>query len=114
MDDWKDILGNAFGVSSAEASLPDEPAAEAAPSDALSRQGRRPVHIAFERKGRGGKQATIITDLVAGDDALQDLASRLKRACACGGSARGGEILLQGDVRDKAARLLRDMGFNVK
>lgn len=113
MDDWKDMLGKAFGVDPEAAESQDDNETQVA-GDALAQQGRRAVHIAFERKGRGGKQATIITDLVADDAALGDLAARLKRACATGGSARGGEILLQGDVRVAVTQLLRDMGFNVK
>ena len=107
------MLGAAFGIEASGEPSETRHSPEA-PADALSQQGRRPVHIAFERKGRGGKQATIITDLVAGDDALLDLAATLKKSCATGGSARGGEILLQGDVRDRVRKELQRMGFNVK
>ncbi len=115
MQDWKDLLGATFGIT------PDSPEQQAletnaAPprGDALTLQGRRPVHIVYERKGRGGKQATILTDFVADDNTLRELATTLKHTLGVGGSTRGGEILLQGDVRERVRDLLAGMGFNVR
>ncbi len=68
----------------------------------------------LDRKGRHGKQATLVTDLVCDDAALLDLARELKQLCGVGGSARGGEILIQGDQRDKVITHLRQKGFKVK
>lgn len=73
-----------------------------------------PLLITYERKGRGGKQATIISGFECDDEGLRDIASTLKQRLATGGSARGGEILVQGDRRADAAALLRSMGFKVK
>lgn len=73
-----------------------------------------PLLITYERKGRGGKQATIISGFECDDERLRDIASTLKQRLATGGSARGGEILVQGDRRADAAALLRSMGFKVK
>lgn len=73
-----------------------------------------PLFITYERKGRGGKQATIISGFECDDEGLRDIASTLKQRLATGGSARGGEILVQGDRRADAAALLRSMGFKVK
>lgn len=86
----------------------DAPAAEVAEPKA-----RLPkVSIAYERKGRGGREATIICGLESlSDDDLQQLARRLKTALATGGSARGGEILLQGDRRQAARALLTQWGY---
>lgn len=115
MEDWREKLGAAFGVTPAtDAPSPAEPEKPAERGDALAQQRRAPVHIVYERKGRGGKQATIVTDLVADDDAIAELATTLKRRLATGGSSRGGEILLQGDVRERVRALLVELGFNVK
>lgn len=73
-----------------------------------------PLLITYERKGRGGKQATIISGFECDEERLRDIASTLKQRLATGGSARGGEILVQGDRRADAAALLRSMGFKVK
>ncbi len=93
-------------------------AAEAAPDGIASPASKSPritVTISYERKGRGGKAATIVAGLDAlDDDALLALASELKKTLAAGGSARGGEILLQGDVRQRLRPLLRGRGFIVK
>lgn len=110
--DWRDALA---GLA---AGLPDDDkdaVAEAAEdsSDGGATQ-TTPVHIALERKGRGGKTATIIFGLTIGDDALRDLAADLKRSLGTGGSARGGEILIQGDRVDDCRKLLISRGYKIK
>jgi translation initiation factor 1 len=112
--DWKDALGKAFNVPvpTANESVPETD--ETAPKgDALQQQGARRLSIVLERKGRGGKQATIITGFVTDDEALKQVAAQLKRTLGVGGSARGGEILIQGDFRERVADELRKMGFKV-
>lgn len=73
-----------------------------------------PVHIALERKGRGGKTATIIYDLDLADPDLKNLAADLKRSLGCGGSSRGGEILIQGDRVTDCRKFLTARGFIIK
>ena len=80
----------------------------------MQQQGKDVVHVIIERKGRAGKVATIIVDLKCDDEALKALASQLKQQLGVGGSARGGEILIQGDHRDRVMQLLRKKGFIVK
>lgn len=60
----------------------------------------------MERKGRGGKTATIIEGFTGTDDELKALATRLKQQLGVGGSARGGEILIQGDCRQRLREIL--------
>ena len=115
--DWKEALGKAFNVP-----VPDEDttsAEEAAPEgprqgDALEQQGKRMLDIVLERKGRAGKQATIVTGFACDEAALKEVASQLKRHLGVGGSARGGEILIQGDFRQRVLERLLAMGFKAR
>jgi len=111
--DWKDALGKAFNMPVSEETVPEADEAPVARGSALEQQGRRRLGIAFERKGRGGKQATIVTGFVVDDETLKEVASQLKRTLGVGGSARGGEILIQGDHRERVREVLAAMGFNI-
>jgi len=72
------------------------------------------VRIWLERKGRNGKPVSIIRGLTLSKDALADLAGRLKRTCGTGGSAKDGEIIIQGDHRARLAAELERDGLRVK
>jgi len=112
--DWKEALGKAFDLPvSDDSSTPvqDQPAEK---GDALAQQGKTRLDIVLERKGRGGKQATIVTGFVCDDEALKQVASQLKRSLGVGGSARGGEILIQGDFRQRVLDQLTSMGFKAR
>ena len=111
MDDWKAKLGAAFNV---EMPSTEETTAPPPSGDARQQQGAQVVHVLLDRKGRHGKQATLVTDLLCDDDALAALARELKKLCGVGGSARGGEILIQGDQREKVTEFLKHKGFKVK
>ena len=89
-------------------------ATEPARGDALQQQGKRVLDIVLERKGRAGKQATIVTGFACDDGALKEVASQLKRHLGVGGSARGGEILIQGDFRQRVLDNLIAMGFKAR
>lgn len=71
------------------------------------------VRIWLERKGRKGP-VSIIRGLPSDREALTQLATRLKRACGAGGSAKAGEIIIQGDHREYIAAVLASEGFRVK
>ena len=110
--DWKDALGKAFDLpANDETPEPDEVQQSAA--DPLAQQGKTRLDIILERKGRAGKQATIVTGFVCDDEALKQVASDLKRSLGVGGSARGGEILIQGDFRQRVLDKLTAMGFRL-
>ena len=76
--------------------------------------GEQLLELHFEKKGRGGKQVVIIRGFEGPDKELLELGKRLKQACGVGGSAKRGEIILQGNVRDKARDLLEKEGFKTK
>ncbi len=109
MTDWKDALA-ALGSTLPEGN--DNPTSDT--NDIAPKRPAETLHIVMERKGRAGKTATIIEGFECDTDTLNDVARRLRSHLGTGGSARGGEILLQGDCRDKAAALLRELGYKVK
>jgi translation initiation factor 1 len=79
-----------------------------------SAAGRDVVKIWLEKKGRNGTPVSIVRGLPNDREALAALATRLKRACGCGGSAKDGEIIIQGDHRERIAALLASDGHRVK
>jgi len=70
------------------------------------------VHI--EKKGRKGKPVCVVTGFVGSDDDMADLARTLKTKCGVGGSAKDGEIILQGTMKDKVVAVLRKLGYGAK
>ncbi len=72
------------------------------------------LKVLIEKKGRGGKTAVIIQGFVGKHADLKDLSKYLKVQCGVGGSEKDGEIIIQGDVRDKVIALLQKKGYKTK
>ena len=70
------------------------------------------LRIWLETKHRGGKTASVISGFAGSDDDLQVLGKNLKTACGTGGSAKDGEIIIQGDHRDKILQWLLKNGYS--
>ena len=101
--DWKDQLAAAFNIDPDSVSH-DEPQVEAPAA-------KQNLKIMLDKKNRHGKAVTLIVDFNGSDEELKALAKELKALCGAGGSARGGEILIQGDVRQRLLPLLRTLGY---
>jgi translation initiation factor 1 len=80
------------------------------PIDALAPEQQQ-LRIWLQRI-KGNKEATIIKGYIGPDTDLEDLAKTLKNKCASGGNAKEGEIILQGDHRDKVLKYLLDNGYS--
>ena len=104
--DWKDMLGALYEAA------PETEKQQVSAQEVAVKPLKQQLCLQFQR--RNGKPATIITEFEGTDDELKDLAKFLKVQCGVGGSARGGEILIQGDVRAKVKDLLKAKGYKTK
>ena len=69
------------------------------------------LRVRLERNHRAGKTVTLVSGFVGTDADLQQLGKTLKIKCGVGGSAKDGEIVIQGDHVDKVRQLLTDLGY---
>jgi translation initiation factor 1 len=69
------------------------------------------LRVQIDRKQRGGKEVTLITGFVGTDEDLQALGKTLKTKCGVGGSAKDGEMIVQGNQVAKVLALLIEMGY---
>lgn len=72
------------------------------------------LRIMLDKKLKGGKKATLVTGFKGKNEDLADLAKKLKNLCAAGGSSADGEILIQGDFRQKIMDYLIKNGYKAK
>ncbi len=70
--------------------------------------------VAIERKNRGGKTVTLVKGFIGSDDDLAELGKKIKTKCGVGGSAKDGEIIVQGEFKTRIADLLKEWGYKVK
>ena len=108
-NNWKDRLGVVFSTNPDFQYTVNEEA-EAATLE----PSKQKLIVGIDRRNRGGKQVTLVTGFVGTSDDLKELGRTLKTRLGVGGSAKDGEITIQGDFRDKVVDILKSLGYNAK
>ncbi len=107
--DWKDRLGVVYSTSdNFDYDYNDEPENETLAAD------KQRLMVLLDKKQRAGKKVTLVTGFVGSEDDLKALGKSLKSKCGVGGSAKNGEILIQGDFRDRIKSILQEEGYKVR
>ncbi len=70
------------------------------------------LRVMIDRKQRKGKEVTLVTGFIGTADDLKDLGKLLKSKCGVGGSAKDGEIIIQGNNKQKVLELLKKEGYS--
>ena len=108
-NDWKARLGMVYS------SNPDfNYATTEAPEAETLPPARQELRVWLDRKQRAGKVVTLVKGFVGRDADLQELARLLKTKCGVGGAAKEGEIIIQGDHRDRVVEILTKSGYRCK
>ncbi len=109
MSDWKARLGVVFSTNpdfnyttEGEEEVQTLPAA------------KQNLRVWLDRNHRGGKTVTLVKGFVGSEDDLKELAKELKNRCGVGGSAKDGEIIIQGAHKERVLQILLDKGYRAK
>ncbi len=107
--DWKERLGVVYSTNP-EFEYRNDAEQEAATLPPAQQQ----LRVWLDRKQRAGKVVTLVKGFVGAQADLEELARMLKRKCGVGGAAKEGEIVIQGDHRDRVVALLTEAGYRCK
>lgn len=108
-NDWKDRLGVVFSTNKEfQYNQKKDDTDETLPPQ------KQNLRIQLSTKQRKGKTVTLITGFIGRIEDLQKLEKELKSKCATGGSSKEGEIIIQGDFREKIINYLRSKDYRVK
>lgn len=108
-NDWKQRLGVVYSTN------PDfKYEQESVTEEETLAPEKQKLTVSIDRRCRAGKQVTLVSGFVGSESDLKELGKTLKVKCGVGGTAKDGEITIQGDLRDKVTALLCTMGYRAK
>lgn len=105
-NDWKDRLNVVYSTNPDFGYEKDD-----ADEQATIEKNKQNLRVSIDKKNRGGKVVTLITGFLGSDNDLKELGKLLKSKCGVGGSAKDGEIIVQGDFKAKVTELLIKEGY---
>lgn len=106
-NDWKHRLGMVYSTN------PDyEFVSDSEPEEKSLPRNAQKLRVSMERAGRGGKTVTLVKGFVGSQEDMKELARILKNRCGVGGSAKDGEIVIQGDLRARVVEILKAEGYS--
>ena len=109
LNDWKKRLGMVYSTNPNFQFITEEE-----PEPQTLEPSKQRLIVSIDRSGRAGKQVTLVKGFVGTQEDLAARGKQLKVKCGVGGTAKDGEITIQGDLRDKVTELLKGMGYNAK
>ena len=74
-------------------------------------KNQQQLRVSIEKTGRGGKTVTLIRGFVGKEEDLKELGRTLKAKCGVGGSVKDGEVLVQGEFKQRITELLKEEGY---
>lgn len=105
-NDWKKRLGMVYSTN------PDFTFNDGEEDEPLTLPAaEQKLRVRIEKNGRGGKTVTVVKGFVGSEDDLKVLAKGLKTKCGVGGSVKDGDVIIQGDLKEKVVALLLTMGY---
>lgn len=105
-NDWKSRLGVMYSTNpDFQYNTGEEEEADTLPKE------KQLLRISLDKRNRGGKMVTLITGFIGTSEDLTVLGKLLKVKCGVGGSAKDGEIIVQGDLRKKVLEILQKEGY---
>jgi len=108
-NDWKRREGVVYSTApDFNYAVPGEGSADSIPPN------QQLLQIFLDTSGRAGKQVTVISGFAGKQEDLEILAKMLKTKCGVGGSVKEGEILIQGDLRQKVVQILQNGGYRTR
>ena len=105
-NDWKERLNIVYSTN------PDfaYDTGEEAEAETLAKNQQK-LRVRIEKNHRGGKTVTIVSGFIGSDADLKELGKLLKTKCGVGGTAKEGEVIIQGDFKEKVVELLKHEGY---
>lgn len=106
-NDWKERLNVVYSTNpDFKYETTDEEEAE------TPEKSRQKLRVSIEKKGRGGKTVTLVSGFTGREDDLKELGKLLKTKCGVGGSVKEGEIIIQGEFKQRIIELLKSEGYS--